>query len=86
MVLIRFLIITICVLYIIRSLARIFLPMLFQSMVNKAQQQYNNQQQNPFQQQRQSRPEGKIKIDHAPQVKPQIPDNEGDFVDFEEVK
>lgn len=74
--------------YIIRSLARIFLPMLFQSMVNKAQQQYG-QQQNPFQQQqrqRQNRPEGNIKIDHAPQVKSQIPDNEGDFVDFEEVK
>ncbi|MDT3402956.1 DUF4834 family protein [Mucilaginibacter terrae] len=85
MILIRFLIISICVFYIIRSLARIFLPMLFQSMVNKAQQQYS-QQQNPFQQQRQNRPEGKIKIDHAPQVKSQIPDNEGDFVDFEEVK
>jgi len=86
MVLIRFLIITICVLYIIRSLARIFLPMLFQKIVNKAQQQHNSQYQNPFQEQRQNRPEGKIKIDHAPPTKSQIPDNEGDFVDFEEVK
>ncbi|MVN90253.1 DUF4834 family protein [Mucilaginibacter aquatilis] len=88
MLIVRFLIISICVIYIIRSLARIFLPMLFQSMVNKAQQQYG-QQQNPFQQQNKSerRAEGKVKIDHVPPVKKsQIPDNEGDFVDYEEVK
>lgn len=82
MILIRFLIISICALYIIRSLARIFLPMLFQSMVNKAQEQQRNQQQ--YQQQR---PTGSIKVDYMPPApKKNIPDSEGDFIDYEEVK
>jgi len=81
MILIRFLLISILVLYIIRNLARWLLPMLFQNMVNKAQQQHQQQQyrsQNP--------PEGKIQVDYKPQTKSQIPDTEGDFVDFEEIK
>jgi hypothetical protein len=83
MLLIRFLIITVCVLWLIRTLARIFLPMLFQSMVNKATQQ-NNQQ---FQQQRPKPTESKVKVDFVPPgPKNTIPDNEGDFVDYEEVK
>ncbi|MDB5155239.1 MAG: hypothetical protein JWR54_3990 [Mucilaginibacter sp.] len=80
MILIRFLLIAILVIYIIRSLVRILLPMLFQSLVNKAQQQ-NQQQyrsQNP--------PEGKIKVDYIPNTKSSIPDSEGDFVDYEEIK
>ncbi|MBS7566580.1 DUF4834 family protein [Mucilaginibacter sp. Bleaf8] len=85
MILIRFLIISVCVLYIIRSLARIFLPMLFQSMVNKAQQQ--NRQQYQQQQQSSNRPDGKIKVDFIPPAKKNsVPDNEGDFIDYEEVK
>jgi hypothetical protein len=54
--------------------------MLFQSLVNKAQQQ-NQQQyrsQNP--------PEGKVKVDYIPNTKSSIPDSEGDFVDYEEIK
>jgi hypothetical protein len=85
MLLIRFLIIAICVFYIVRSLARIFLPMLLQSMVNKAQQQHNpqaRQQQRPPR-----RAESQIKVDFVPPVKKgAVPDNEGDFVDYEEVK
>ena len=85
MLLIRFLIIAVCVLYIIRSLARIFLPMLFQSMVNKAQQQYH--QPNQQQQQHTKQTDSKIKVDFVPPAqKHTIPDNEGDFVDYEEVK
>lgn len=83
MLLIRFLIITICVLWLIRTLARIFLPMLFQSMVNKATQQHSQQ----FQQQRPQPKEGKVKVDFVPPApKNTIPDNEGDFIDYEEVK
>jgi hypothetical protein len=83
MLLIRFLIITVCVLWLIRTLARIFLPMLFQSMVNKATQQHNQQ----FQQQRPQPTESKVKVDFVPPApKNAIPDNEGDFVDYEEVK
>ncbi|MBL4677231.1 MAG: DUF4834 family protein [Mucilaginibacter sp.] len=85
MILIRFLIISICSLYIIRSLVRIFLPMLFQSVVNKAQEQAR-QQQNYYEQQ-QRRADGKIRIDHMPeQRKSSVPDSEGEFVDYEEIK
>lgn len=84
MILIRFLIIAICVLYIVRSLARIFLPMLFQGIINKAQQQ---QQYKQNYQQQPNRPEGRIKVDYIPPTpKNTIPDSEGDFVDYEEVK
>ncbi|WCT12809.1 DUF4834 family protein [Mucilaginibacter jinjuensis] len=83
MLLIRFLIISICILYILRSLVRIFLPMLFQGLVNKAQQQQNAQQS----QHSQKRPTGAIKVDYMPPAqKGAIPDSEGEFVDYEEVK
>jgi hypothetical protein len=80
MLLIRFLLISILVLYIIRSLVRLLLPMLFQSLVNKAQQQ--NQQQYH----KSSQPEGKIKVDYMPKTKSSVPDSEGEFVDYEEIK
>ncbi|WP_158828709.1 DUF4834 family protein [Mucilaginibacter lacusdianchii] len=87
MILIRFLIISICVLYIIRSLARIFLPMLFQNMVNKAQQQQQQQQGRQQYQQRYNQPDGKVKVDYIPPTKKNsVPDSEGDFIDYEEVK
>ena len=86
MILIRFLIISICILYIVRSLARIFLPMLFQSVINKAQQQANQQQQRNNQQPPR-KPEGRIKVDYIPQGKKNsVPDSEGEFVDYEEIK
>ena len=77
---IRFLFIAILVLYIIRALVRLVLPMLFQSVVNKAQQQHQQQYRRPNQ------PEGKIKVDYIPNTKNSIPDSEGDFVDYEEIK
>ena len=84
MILIRFLIITICVLYILRSLVRIFLPMLFQSVINKAQEQ-NRHQQNY--QQQPPRADGRVKVDYVPDgKKSSVPDNEGEFVDYEEIK
>ncbi|QJD95131.1 DUF4834 family protein [Mucilaginibacter robiniae] len=83
MILLRFLLVAICVLYIVRSLARIFLPMLFQGMINKAQQQQHKQNY----QQQPNRPEGRIKVDYIPPAKKNtVPDSEGDFIDYEEVK
>jgi hypothetical protein len=81
MELIRFLFITILILYIIRSLAKLLLPMLFQSVVNKAQQQQGQQQYRS-----QKPPEGKVKVDYIPEKKNSIPDSEGDFIDYEEIK
>ena len=81
MLLIRFLIITVLVLYIIRNIARIILPMLFNSVINKAQQQQNPQENN------RPKPEAHIKVDYIPNAKKNnIPDSEGDFIDYEEIK
>ncbi|HEY2583559.1 MAG TPA: DUF4834 family protein [Mucilaginibacter sp.] len=83
--LLSFLITAILILYIVRTLARIFLPMLFQSVVNKAQQQQQNGGQQSYR--RQSQPDAKIKVDYIPQGKKNtVPDSEGEFVDYEEVK
>ncbi|HVW12284.1 MAG TPA: hypothetical protein VHB54_00585 [Mucilaginibacter sp.] len=79
MELIRFLFIAILVLYIIRALIRLVLPMLFQSVVDKAQQgQQQYRTQRP--------PEGKVKVDYIPEKKQSVPDSEGEFVDYEEIK
>jgi len=83
--LIRFLIITICSLYIIRALARIFLPMLFQSVIKKAQQQQQSGYQQNYQQQR--KPDERVKVDYMPEgKKSSVPDSEGEFVEYEEIK
>lgn len=78
MILIRFLLICLLVLYILRSLARMLFPMLFQSVVNKAQQQQQYRNQRP--------PEGKVKVDYIPEKKNSVPDSMGEFVDYEEIK
>lgn len=84
--LIRFLFIAIGILYIVRAIIRWALPMLFQSVVNKAQQQHQQQQTNYKSTQQQ--PTGRIKVDYVPEdrKKGKFPDSEGEFVDYEEVK
>jgi type II secretory pathway pseudopilin PulG len=101
---IDFLIAVIVIYYIAKALFRIFVPVLFENVVNKAQQQQrqqyranDNQQQqyrasNNQQQQYYTRAnpgQGKIKVDYVPpktKKKGSIPDSEGDFIDYEEVK
>ena len=81
MILLRFLFIAIVIIYIIRMAARLLLPMLFQSVVNKAQE--NAQQQYRSQ----KKPEGKVSVDYIPEKKKSsIPDSEGDFIDYEDIK
>ena len=88
--LLKFLIITICIIYLIRALARIFLPFLFKKVVNNMQEKMNNQQTGHQQhQQKPQKPEGTISVDYVPPTKvPKAPtlDNMGDFVDYEDVK
>lgn len=88
--LLKFLIIAICVLYLVRALARIFLPFLFKKVVNNMQEKMNNQQEaNQRYNGNSQKPEGTISVDYVPPVKPaKVPklDNAGDFVDYEEVK
>ncbi|MBE9584537.1 DUF4834 family protein [Mucilaginibacter sp. JRF] len=82
--LLRFLFIAIAVLYIVRIIARLLLPMFFQKIVNKAQQQANNQYR---QQQPPRKPEGSIRVDYVPHEKrSSVPDSEGEYVSYEEVK
>lgn len=104
--LLDFIFICILVYYILKMLFRWLAPVMFEKVVNKAQEQqqqrqqqfYSNNQQQQFynnnsQQQYYSRTKagnGKIKVDYVPPKKEKkkgsIPDSEGDFVDYEEVK
>ena len=81
--LIKFIFIAILVLWIIRLLIRLILPMLFGNLASKMQQQASGQTQ---QQQRRSKPEGSISIDYMPPKQTGKTDKLGDFVDYEEVK
>jgi hypothetical protein len=84
----KFLIIAICVLYILRALARIFLPFLFKKVVMNMQEKMHNQQQGyTDSRSNNSKPEGTISVDFMPpypKKKPKL-DKAGDFVDFEEI-
>ena len=82
MALLKFLFITICILWLLKMVARLLLPVLFQSLVKKAQ----NQASQHYQYQ-QPREDGKIKIDFIPpRPKEEKPNKAGDFVEYEEVK
>jgi len=81
---IKFLIIAIIVLWVIRLLMRMIFPAVIRNAFNNMQNQATGQQQ----QQRPRRPEGTISIDYMPkkEKKKGNADNLGDFVDYEEVK
>ncbi|MES2268283.1 MAG: hypothetical protein V4520_16090 [Bacteroidota bacterium] len=55
--------------------------MLFSSVINKAQEQARQQQQS-----QQPKPDGRIRVDYKPEAKSSVPDSEGEFVDYEEIK
>ncbi len=82
-VFLRFLLVSILIIYAIRALLRFLIPLFFQSLVNKAQQG-----QQGYNTQNQHKPTGKINIDFIPQeaAKSKVPDTEGDFVEYEEIK
>ena len=82
--LIKFIIIAIIVLWFIRMLIRLILPMLFGNLASKMQQQASGQANQ--QQQRKSKPDGAISIDYMPPKQTGKTDKLGDFVDYEEVK
>ncbi len=81
--LLDFLFIAIFILYIVRAIARFLLPALFRSVVNNAQQQQNQQQNYRSQ----AKPDERVKVDYVPEKpKNKVPDSEGEFVDYEEIK
>ncbi|MEO7211906.1 DUF4834 family protein [Mucilaginibacter sp.] len=82
--LLKVLIIIICILYIVRYVFKLLLPAIFRTVINNAQQQHAGQQQN-YQQTR--RPDERVKVDYIPEgQKSKVPDSEGEFVDYEEIK
>ena len=86
--LLKFLIIAICILYIIRMLARIFLPFLFKKAVHKMKEKMSQQQQAYQQTNNPEKPEGTLSVDFVPPTpkkKPKL-DQAGDFVDYEDLK
>ena len=83
MLLIKFLFITVIILWIIRVIIRILFPVMLKNMFGTMQQQAAN----AGQQQRPSKPEGSISIDYMPKKeKKGNADKLGDFVDYEEIK
>jgi len=82
MEIVDFIIGAVLVLYIVRLLLRMFSRMLLNGLVNKAQQQG----QRNYQQSTGRQADGRVKVDYAPKTKSQIPDSEGDFIDYEEIK
>lgn len=85
MLLVRFLIIFISIVYLLRMLGRLLVPALFRGVMNKAQAQSNSAQNNTSQRQPK---EGTIKVDYIPPnvYKSAVPPTEGEFVKYEEVK
>jgi len=84
----RFLIIIISILTIVQFVFRVLIPMLFRSVINNVQQQAQEQARNQQNyQQQQNRPDARVKVDYIPEGKKgAVPDSEGEFVDYEEIK
>ena len=83
MLLIKFLFITVIILWIIRVIVRLLFPVMLKNMFGTMQQQAANGGQS----QRPSKPEGSISIDYMPKKeKKGNADKLGDFVDYEEIK
>lgn len=80
--LLKFLFITICVLWLIRMILRLALPYIFQNLVKKAQQQANQYQRPTYDR----RADGRVKVDYVPPKEKNGADRAGDFVEYEEIK
>jgi len=81
----KFIMITIMVLWLIRMIIRLVFPLLLRNIFGKMQQQANHG--GGHSRPQPQKPEGSISIDYMPpQPKPGNPDKMGDFVDYEEVK
>jgi len=87
MPLIKFIFITILILWLIRLLVRLILPLVLKNVVNKMQSQATGGSQNPYTRAQPKKPEGSISIDYMPpNAKTGKTDKLGDFVDYEEIK
>ncbi len=79
---IKFILITLLIFYILKIILRLVFPMVLRSLFSKVQQQAGNQRE-----QHRTKPEGSISIDYMPPTaKTGKTDKLGDFVDYEELK
>ena len=83
--LLKFLFMTICILWLIRVVFRLLMPFIFQKLVSKVQQQAGQQYERRTQN---SRPQGSIRVDYVPpkDKEARAADKAGEFVDYEEIK
>ncbi|WP_448702307.1 DUF4834 family protein [Mucilaginibacter sp. AW1-3] len=86
MEIIDFIIIAGLALYLVPILFRVVIRLFLQRLVSKAQQHGQQNYQQNYQQSTSRPADGRVKVDYAPKVKSQIPDSEGDFIDYEEIK
>lgn len=91
--LLKFLLIAIAILWLVRAIARLVFPWAMRKMAEKvmggAQQQYyqRNTTSNPYQHQQRARQDGKVHIDYVPpRQSGGKGKNAGEFVEFEEIK
>jgi hypothetical protein len=82
MAILKFLFITICILWLIKMIARLLLPIAFQKMMSKAQNQANQR----YHKQHNQNPDGRIRVDYMPPKEKNRGDQAGDFVEYEEIK
>lgn len=88
--LLKFLLIAITVLWLLRMVVRLVFPWAMRKMaekvMSKAQQQYDNRTGNPYTYQR-TKPDGQVNIDYVPpQQTKKGAKKAGEFVEFEEIK
>lgn len=86
--LLRFLIISICILWIIRFIFRLVLPLLFKKLISKVQQQSGQQYYHQHHNHTTKKPEGSIRVEYVPpkEKEARAADKAGEFIDFEELK
>ncbi len=84
----KFIMITLLVLWLIRIILRLVFPLMLRNIFGKMQQQQQQQSASGGNASREpKKPEGSISIDYMPPIpKPGNADKLGDFVDYEEVK
>lgn len=72
--------------YIIKFLARLFLPMMVKKVVEKAAGSIHQQFESQFQQNHVSNGQDEINQDNIQQKKPRESKNVGEYVDYEEIE
>lgn len=80
----KFILILILIILVLRSLSRLFMPFMVSEVMKKAQRNMNEQ----YRRQQTTKKEGEVYVDFEPtkNKKRFFTKNEGDFVDYEEIK